>query len=182
MPGPNPARPADPLLGYNFVVSLIDSTTALADPSAEAHAAIEAGPAGGFSECSGLEMSLKTEEYREGGNNASVLRFATRVEWGNLTLKRGVGFGSQLWDWHYAFVEGHGRRRAGVIVLLDAARMPAAIWAFDRGLPVKYSGPALNAAQSSVAIESIEIAHEGLRRLPAGDVFGNADAPAGVLV
>jgi hypothetical protein len=44
--------------------------------------------------------------------------------------------------------------------------VPNNIWYFRRGLPVKYTGPSLNATQSSVAIESIEIAHEGLSQVP----------------
>jgi phage tail-like protein len=71
-----------------------------------------------------------------------------------------------LWDWHFAFVEGHGKRRDGVIVLLDAARLPAHAWFFRRGLPVKYNGPSLNATANNVAIESIEIAHEGIYQVP----------------
>ena len=46
---------------------------------------------GGFTECAGLEMTLKTEDYREGGNNGAVLHFPSRVEWGTITLKKGVG-------------------------------------------------------------------------------------------
>ena len=120
----------------------------------------------GFSECSGLEMSMQPEEYKEGGNNAAVLKFPSRVTWGNLTLRRGLGTSTDLWDWHYGFVEGHGKRRDGVIVLLDEARRPARMWCFRRGLPVKYSGLQFNATQNAVAIEAIEIAHEGIFQLP----------------
>jgi phage tail-like protein len=120
---------------------------------------------GGFSECSGLEMSLKVEEYREGGRNSTVLKFPTRVEWSNITLKKGIG-GPALWDWHYGFVEGQGKRRDGIIALLTDLRVPHNIWYFRRGLPVKYTGPTLNATQNNVAIESIEIAHEGIYQLP----------------
>ena len=67
-----------------------------------------------------------------------------------------------------AFTEGKGKRRDGVIVLLNDRHVPNNIWYFRRGLPVKYTGPSLNATQSSVAIESIEIAHEGLSQVPFG--------------
>ena len=123
---------------------------------------------GGFSECGGLEMSLQVEEFREGGNNGRLLKFPTRVTWSNITLKKGVSSGTALWDWHYGFTAGQGSRRDGVIVLLNDRQVPNNIWYFRRGLPVKYTGPALNATQSSVAIESIEIAHEGLSQVPLG--------------
>src|SRR6266545_4607303 len=95
----------DPILNHNFVISLIDSSSVLAIVQSAALSAIFDVALGGFSECSGLEMSLKIEEYREGGRNGAVLKFPTRVEWSNITLKKGVGAGMALWDWHYGFVE-----------------------------------------------------------------------------
>jgi phage tail-like protein len=71
-----------------------------------------------------------------------------------------------LWDWHYGFVEGKGKRRDGVIILLSDLHVPNNIWSFRRGLPVKYTGPAMNATQNNVAIEAIEIAHEGIYQVP----------------
>jgi len=156
----------DPVLNHNFVISLVDSSSTLAIVESAALSAIFDVALGGFSECSGLEMSLKVEEYREGGRNSAVLKFPSRVEWTNITLKKGMGAGTALWDWHYGFVEGRGKRRDGIIALLTDLRVPNNLWYFRRGLPVKYSGPSLNATQSSVAIESIEIAHEGITQVP----------------
>jgi phage tail-like protein len=48
------------------------------------------------------------------------------------------------------------------VTLLDELRNPVKVWAFKRGLPVKWTGPSLNATQSQVAVEELEIAHEGL--------------------
>jgi phage tail-like protein len=156
----------DPVLSNNFIVSLLESTSALAPAAPPALAGILDAAAGGFSECSGLEMTLQPEEYKEGGNNGGVLKFTGRTTWANVTLKRGITASTELWDWHFSFVEGHGRRRDGVIVLLDAARTPVQAWYFRRGLPVKYTGASLNATQNSVAIEAIEIAHEGIHQVP----------------
>ncbi len=156
----------DPLLNHNFVISLLDTSSSLALGKSIALSAIFDVALGGFSECTGIEMSLDVEEYREGGRNGTVLKFPTRVKWSNITLRRGVGAGTGLWDWHYGFVEGKGKRRDGLIVLMTDLRLPNNIWYFRRGLPVKYTGPALNAGQSQVAIEAIEIAHEGIYQLP----------------
>lgn len=155
----------DPVLNCNFVISLLDSTSALAPSAPPPLAGILAVAAAGFAECSGLELSIQPEEYKEGGNNGGVLKFASRATWANVTLKRGVTDSQALWDWHFSYIEGNGRRRDGVIALLNAARQPVHAWFFRRGLPVKYSGPTLNAAQSSVAIEAIEIAHEGIHQV-----------------
>lgn len=167
----------DPLLSYNFVVSLVDTSSSLVKQIALT--AIFDVLAGGFTECSGLEMSLDVEEFKEGGNNGAILKFPTRVKWSNITLKKGMGAGQTLWDWHYGFVEGKGKRRDGVIMLLNDLHLPNNIWHFRRGLPVKYTGPTMNAAQNQVAIESIEIAHEGIYQLPYVG-YGSALATAGL--
>lgn len=158
---------ADPLLGYNFLVSLVDASSALALTQSLLPPAVAEHAVGGFNECTGLEVTLEVEDYQEGGRNGTVLRFPTRVTWSNLTLKKGiVGANTDLWDWLYGFAEGRVRRRDGIITLLDAQRQPATSWHFRRGLPVRYQAPSLNAQQSAVAIESIEIAHEGIQQLP----------------
>jgi phage tail-like protein len=158
----------DPVLNHNFVISLLDSSSTLGLLGSIAMSAIFDVAVGGFSECGGLEMSLQVEEFKEGGHNGRMLKFPTRVTWSNITLKKGMGAGTALWDWHFGFTEGRGKRRDGVVVLLTDLHVPNNIWYFRRGLPVKYTGPALNATQSSVAIESIEIAHEGILQLPSG--------------
>jgi phage tail-like protein len=78
-------------------------------------------------------------------------------------LKHGViSLDDDLWDWHYDWVQGVGTRKDGLIFLLDDAQNPAKIWRFKSGIPTKWVGPSLNASQSTAAIESLEIAHEGL--------------------
>jgi len=154
----------DPVGSYNFVIRLQESSSAIA------LVALKIGtPAqGGFSECSGLEMSMPPEEYREGGRNDTVLKFPSRVSWSNIRLRRGVVVSNDLWDWHYAFVEGRGKRRDGTITLQNDLHEPVRVWRFTRGLPVKWSGPVMNATQSQVAIEELEIAHEGLKMVSSG--------------
>jgi phage tail-like protein len=161
MSGSNAIQRVDPYRGFNFLITLIDSTSTLTTVVT----AIQSPPQGGFSECSGLEMGLDIEEYKEGGNNGTVLHFPTRLKWTNLRLKRGVALSDDLWLWHYGFVEGQVQRRDGIITLQDEQQNPVKIWSFTRGLPVKWTGPALNATQSQVAVEEIEIAHEGLKSL-----------------
>lgn len=154
----------NPALGYNFLITFVDSSSALATTvSAIQHVAL-----GGFSECSGLETSQKIEEYNEGGRNSEVLKFPGRVSWNNIVLKRGVTSNTDLWNWYYSFVEGRGKRRDGVIVLQNDLHSPVNIWNFKRGLPAKWTGPSMNASQSNVAIEAIEIAHEGLVQMSPG--------------
>lgn len=156
----------DPILGYNFLISLVDSSSSSVPTASGAPADLDRAPQGGFSECSGLEARLDVEEYKEGGNNGAVLRFPTRASWSNIRLRRGIVRSNVLWTWYYGFVEGKGKRKDGLIVLQDERHQPIKVWQFVRGLPVKWTGPTLNATQNQVAVEELEIAHEGLKLLP----------------
>jgi phage tail-like protein len=158
------ALPTNPVLSYNFLITFVDSSSVLAT----AVSAIQHVAMGGFSECSGLETSQKIDEYNEGGRNGAVLKFPGRVSWNNIVLKHGMTSNTDLWDWYYSFVEGRGKRRDGVIVLQNDLHLPVNIWNFKRGLPAKWTGPSMNASQNNVAIEAIEIAHEGLVQMSSG--------------
>jgi phage tail-like protein len=168
----------DPLLGLNFQVSLLDSATTVGNLISTALSVLGASPSAGFSECSGLEGSIETEDYEEGGNNGFVHKFHKHMRWNNIVLKRGFGLDDKLWDWFFLYTKGKGVRRNGLITLLDEAGNRRKTWGFREGLPVKYAGPALKADQSAVAIESIEIAHHGLYQLPGGDGIAGAAASA----
>jgi phage tail-like protein len=149
----------DPLGVFNFYLTLIDSQNTAGTLLTAALNYFVAG----FSECSGIEASLEVLDYKEGGLNDHVRKFPTRAMHSNITLKHGVIYlYDDLWNWHYDFVQGRGTRKDGLIVLEDESRQPAKIWKFKRGIPMKWLGPQLNATQSSAAIESLEIAHEGL--------------------
>ncbi len=149
----------DPLSTFNFYITLIDSSNLLGTLLT----AVVSYAVAGFSECNGLDATIEIMDVREGGVNEYVHKFATRTSYSNLTLKHGVIYlYDDLWTWHYEWVQGIGKRKDGLVVLLDESRKPAKVWKFKRGIPSKWVGPSLNAAQSNVAIESLEIAHEGL--------------------
>jgi phage tail-like protein len=151
----------DPLPGFNFTIALIDVSSPLRAVATIATAAVEATVTGGFTECSGLEMTMQPEEHKEGGS-MTILRFPQRVTWTNVRLKRGVTVSDDLWNWYFAYLQGKGTRRDGIITLQNELHIPFKAWRFKRGIPVKWSGPSMNAGESRVAVEEIEIAHEGL--------------------
>lgn len=152
----------DPYPAYNFTVALLGSGRDLLSVLRDLLGATAAG----FSECAGLEGTLELKDYGEGGNNGRTLHFPTRMTWSNIRLKRGLGSSDELWDWHWEFVQGRGRRRDGLVTLHDERGGAVKAWQFFRGIPVKWTGPALAAAQSQLAIEELEIAHEGLEQIP----------------
>ena len=94
-----------------------------------------AGLEGGFSECTGLEMSLEVQELNQGGGNDGTLKFPTRIKPAPLVLKRGLTTDTSLWQWFYSFVQGTGKRRDGTITVNDAAHNEVTVWGFRRGLP-----------------------------------------------
>ena len=84
------------------------------------------------------------------------------MKYNNIVLKRGWTKDRSLWNWRKKVIDGKTQRAGGAIVLLDEARQPALRWKFREGWPSKWEGPALNGKTSEVAIETLEIAHEGL--------------------
>ena len=122
-----------------------------------------------FSQCTGLGGEVGVEEYAEGGENRFTHRLPSRAGFGNLVLKQGAGPGLGLWDWWGEFLaQGVVRPRDGQVHLLawrDGELQPVRAWAFTRGWPVKMSGPDLDAQSPAVAVETMEIAHHGLRLL-----------------
>jgi phage tail-like protein len=163
----------NPLPAFNFLIQLIDSSSKVAEVLT---AVSLASGGGGFTECSGLDASLQVEDYIEGGQNSYTHKFPTRITYPNIILKRGVGFGEDLWNWHFSYVKGKGKRRDGVIFLQNDLHIPIKQWIFKSGLPVKWSGPSLNASQNAIAIESIEIAHEGLELVSPGTIAADVGA------
>ena len=81
----------DPVLGYNFRISLVESASTLAQAvTTVAFSSVLSPPVAGFSECTGLESSLEVHEYMEGGKNGLVHKFPTRVKPANIVLKKGL--------------------------------------------------------------------------------------------
>jgi phage tail-like protein len=126
---------------------------------------------GGFQECSGLEIEMDVQELAEGGRNDGVIRQVGRGKYANLVLKRGMFYDEAgrvnpaLWQWLQSILSGVRPvpRYDGVVEVQGGDGRVIATWTFDRGLPAKLSGPALNAKTGEIAIEELHIAHEGLR-------------------
>jgi phage tail-like protein len=127
----------------------------------------------GFTDCSGLETTLETFDYAEGGANGYVHRLPVRTKPSDIVLKRGLHFTTDLWTWTQRVINGQYLRKDGVIVLCTQAGVPAQVWQWKNGLPLKFTGPTLSASQNAIATETLTIAHEGLRLLDlAGMALG----------
>lgn len=143
------------------------------DPYTTARYLVELGGIveGGFSEVGGLQVELETTDYREGGENAFVHRLPGPARYpSNLVLKRGLTRSEALWNWHRMATLGLVVRRNLSVVLLDADGSEAWRWTFQGAYPVRWEGPDLRAGQAEVAVETLELAHEGL------SLFGTSGA------
>jgi phage tail-like protein len=116
---------------------------------------------------SGLESETVVVEYRTGAESNRVRKLPGLTKYANIVLKRGLTRDLSLWNWRQSVVNGKTDRRSGSIILLDESRKQVLRWHFVEGWPVKWEGPALDATANEVAIETLEIAHEGLE-LEAG--------------
>jgi phage tail-like protein len=117
---------------------------------------------GSFAEVSGLDVEITPIEYRNGSEDITVRKIPGLKKFPNIVLKRGITGDITLWKWVKTIIDGQVLRADGTITLLDESRQPVLVWRFRRGWPCKLSGPSFNATANEIAIEILEIAHEGL--------------------
>lgn len=118
----------------------------------------------GFSEVTGLNRETQVIEYRDGLNKEySVQKMPGIPKFGNITLKRGiVPKDNDFFKWLNTTKLNQVERRDLTISLLNEEHAPVMSWKVKNAWPVKIDGPGLKSTGNEVAIESIEIAHEGL--------------------
>ncbi|MCY0924102.1 phage tail protein [Streptomyces sp. H27-H5] len=132
---------------------------------------------GTFASCEGLGYEIEHEEYQEGGNNDYTWRFPTRVRYSNLTLKRPVtsadSFFLDLWMLQQMISPTQGKELALALVgercfisCFNQRGKKILTWVLTDAVPVRLSSPSFSVADSSIAEETIEIAHSGITALP----------------
>lgn len=117
-----------------------------------------------FSEVSGLNIETQVIEYRHGlSPEFSMVKMPGIQKFGNITLKRGIfKKDNDYFKWLNTTKMNTVERRDITISLLDENHAPVIVWKVKNAFPVKLEGPGLKASGNEVAIESMEIAHEGL--------------------
>jgi phage tail-like protein len=141
-----PGQRVDPYAGFNFLVEV--------DGVAQA----------AFSEVSGLESTIDVIEHREGGDNTTPRKLPGLTKYANIVLRWGVTDSEELYRWHRDAVRGTIERKSGSIVLIDRLGQERVRWNFVQAWPAKWTGPTFNAEGADVAIEALELAHEGVER------------------
>jgi phage tail-like protein len=136
----------DPYGNFNFLVEMDGITRAA------------------FQECSGFDSTIDVIEHREGGENTTLRKLPGMTKYSNIQLKWGITDDRELYDWHRRVIQGDIERKNGSIVLLNRKGEEVKRWNFHRAWPTKWDGPDLNAEGSDVAIEMLELAHEGVEQ------------------
>ncbi len=123
---------------------------------------IEGIPVAGFSEASGLGVEITPIDYREGNEDIVMRKIPGLRKYANITLKRGLTDSLDLWNWIRSVGLGEPDRRNGAIILLNQKGEPVLRFRFRNGWPCKWEASPLSAKNNEVAIETLEICHEGL--------------------
>jgi phage tail-like protein len=143
-----PRRNTDPVASFNFQLEIGGITRA------------------GFSEVTGLNAEAAVVEYREGTDDIHTRKLPALIKFGNVTLKRGVVLNdADMFTLFKNVLDGDIVRADTMsIVLLDEKRQEVVRWNLRNAWPTKWTGPEMKANAGEIAMESLEIAHEGVER------------------
>jgi phage tail-like protein len=138
----------DPFGGYSFLVQ-IDGLASAA-----------------FKTVSGLDSTAFSVPRREGTDATLSRRQVPEIpSYSNITLTHGIITNdSRLWPWRQDLVDGTLNRKTLSIVLCDDSGTPRIRWDLANAWPTKWTGPSIDAGADAVAIETLELAHEGVTR------------------
>ncbi len=137
---------------FNFLVEI--SVDGIADRVCEAS----------FAECDGLEMSIESKTFQQGGLNTEQVHLAGPVSYAQLTLKRGMSKDFGLWRWFTEVMktERRGLRGQATIIMLDANQQEQIKFKLKDCLPIKLRVPALNAKEGGIAIEEMQLMYAAM--------------------
>ncbi len=140
----------DPYAAYNFELVI----TGISDDGRAVK--------GSFSEVSGLEVDLPPIEYRAGSEDTTPRKVQGLKKFTAVTLKRGIIGDLAMWNWVRTGMTGTVKRTEASIVLYDENRTEVMRWNLRRVWASKWTGPSLNAKNNEIAMETLELCHEGL--------------------
>jgi phage tail-like protein len=124
---------------------------------------------GAFRECTGLGSNNEVVDYKASGPKGEYImkKVPGRMTWQPITLKRGITDAMDMWKWRQIVEEGKidQARKNGSIVMFNQQGQEVARWDFVAAWPSKITGPTANANANEIAIEEMEIVHEGYKRV-----------------
>jgi phage tail-like protein len=139
-------RATDPFASFNFKLEIEGITVA------------------GFSEVTGVNQESNVIDYREGQEPITPRKLPGLNKFGNITLKRGISPDLSVYNWRKTVTDGDIERRNASIVLHNEKHEEVVRWNLVNAWVSKYVGPDLKANANEVAIETVELTHEGVER------------------
>ena len=119
----------------------------------------------GFTEVSGFDATIEPIDYREGNMAAeTAIKVQGIRKYGNITLKKGIISTHEMYDWLTNGLTKAVVRKTVTISLLDEEQKEVASWQVINAWPTKYTAPDFNATSNEIAVETVELAHEGMTR------------------
>jgi phage tail-like protein len=116
-----------------------------------------------FKSVGGLKYETEVVDVKVGGRNDTTLKLPGATKWSNLVFKRGFTADPDFIAWRESWLRGKKpARAAGRIIQLDNALKGVCAWSFEQGWPCKWEVSEFDASKNELAIETLEIAHEGL--------------------
>lgn len=137
---------ADPIRNFRFRVELDGITDA------------------GFTEASGFDSTTDVIEYREGKDAAHVRKLPGLTKFGDITLKYGLTEDTRLFDWRQEIIDGDITRKTVYVIALDEQGNEKARWQCDNAWPSKLDPADFNAKGNDVAINTLTITCEEVKR------------------
>jgi phage tail-like protein len=119
------------------------------------------GSLGLWTKCEGLGLEYDVFEYREGGQNGFIHRLPGRAKYANVKLSRPIDKNSEKVATWMASLQGTAKRETAEISVLDPVGDVVATWNLVGVFPARWTGPTLDVAGNQVAIETLELAHNG---------------------
>ncbi len=116
-------------------------------------------------------MTMDVKTIREGGNNGKQIRLTGPLNYGQLTLKRGMTATFDLWDWFSKMLTNAALRADAEVVLFAVDGTTERVrFVLTRCVPIKLKAPALNAKDGVIAIEELQLAYESLTLKQPGGI------------
>lgn len=144
--GAQPGGFMDPYRSYNFKLYV---------GSAEAR----------FTECSNMAIRVQALQYREGGQQQVVHQLPGRVDYASITLRYGLTDSTDMWNWFMTAVNGTVQRQNVSVALLGPDGVTEAMrWNLENAWPCEWNGAALDALGGAIAIETLKLVCETIKR------------------
>lgn len=146
-----PATTDNPLVGFSYGIDVAGTIS------------------GFFTKCDGLGSETAVVEHKvvDPQGRDVVQKIPGRLQWGDITLSRGITANMDFWKWRKEVEDGKVKsaRKNGSIIMYDQELKEVARWNFVNGWPSKLDGPNLSSEGNEVSVESLTIVHEGIERV-----------------